>query len=46
VNDYVTIKGLRLEGNPLVPDEEVTATAKEGEEDPAVLKAIELMKKG
>jgi carboxyl-terminal processing protease len=41
VNDYVTAKGVRLERNPVVPDAEVTQT---GNPDPAVAKAIELMK--
>ncbi|MCW5946733.1 MAG: PDZ domain-containing protein [Fimbriimonadales bacterium] len=41
VNDYVTAKGVRLERNPVVPDAEVTQS---GNPDPAVAKAIELMK--
>ncbi len=41
VNDYVTAKGVRLERNPVVPDAEVTQA---GNPDPAVAKAIELLK--
>lgn len=46
VSDFVTIKGVRLEGNPIVPDAEVTARPAEGEPDPAVAKAVELLKAG
>lgn len=41
VNDYVTANGVRLERNPIVPDAEVAQT---GSPDPAIAKAIELMK--
>lgn len=44
VSDYITVKGVRLEKNPLVPDAEVTAAARAGEKDPAVEKAVELLK--
>ena len=43
VSDYITIKGKRLEANPLVPDAEVTQRPKDGETDPAFAKAIELL---
>jgi len=43
VSDYVTIKGMRLEKNPLVPDAEVTG-ARDGDKDPVVDKAVELLK--
>lgn len=42
--DYVTIKGVRLEGNGLVPDV-ATATPKFGQEDAGVKEAIRLLKK-
>jgi carboxyl-terminal processing protease len=41
VTDYVTIKGLRLEGNPLQPDEEVGAS---GREDAVLAKALEMLR--
>ncbi len=43
VQDYITIKGERLEGHPRVPDLEVDAAT--GGADEAPLKALELMKK-
>lgn len=43
VQDYVTIKGVRLEKNPIVPDEEVTSTGQDGK-DAVVEKAIEKLK--
>ena len=43
VTDYVTIKGMRLEGNPLQPDHEVTGNGS-GAEDPAIKKAMETLK--
>lgn len=43
VTDYVTIKGMRLEGNPLIPDHEVTGSAN-AEEDPVVKKAMETLR--
>jgi carboxyl-terminal processing protease len=43
VSDYVTIKGVRLEGNPRVPDLEVGRSADGKDEAPA--KALELLKK-
>lgn len=43
VSDYVTIKGRRLEKNPLQPDAQVTNRAGDGEEDPAVAKAMEML---
>lgn len=43
VSDYISVKGVRLEKNPLIPDAEVTAP-KEGDKDPVVEKAIELLK--
>lgn len=44
VSDYITIKGMRLERNPLVPDQEVTAAPAAGEADPVVAKAVEALK--
>lgn len=44
VSDYVTVKGVRLEKNPIVPDVEVTGP-REGDKDPVVDKAVELLKK-
>ena len=44
VSDYITIKGIRLEANPLKPDVEVTAVRKEGEPDSVITKAIEILK--
>ncbi len=41
VSDYVTIKLMRLEGNPLQPDAEVAQSA---EGDAALAKAVELLK--
>lgn len=43
ITDYVTFKGIRLEGNPLVPDAEVTGRP-DGDKDPVVEKAIELLR--
>lgn len=43
VTDYVTAKGTRLEGNPIVPDSEAAATGADGA-DPGVEKALELLK--
>jgi carboxyl-terminal processing protease len=43
VSDYVSIKGVRLEKNPIVPDVEVTGAAQEGK-DPVVEKAVEKLK--
>ena len=43
VSDYVTIKGMRLEGNPLVPDAEASGAPVDGV-DPVVTKALELLK--
>lgn len=43
ISDYVTIKGTRLEGNPLVPDLEI-GRAVDGKDD-APAKALELLKK-
>lgn len=45
ISDYVTIKGVRLEGNPIVPDIEAIGVATP-EGDPVVLKAIEILTKG
>jgi carboxyl-terminal processing protease len=44
VSDYITIKGMRLEKNPVKPDHEVTAIRKEGEPDPVLEKALEALK--
>lgn len=44
VSDYITVKGVRLEANPIKPDVEVTAIRKEGEPDPVVVKAVEALK--
>ena len=43
VSDYVTIKGVRLEANPIKPDVEVTAVKKENEPDPVIAKAVEIL---
>ena len=43
VSDYITIKGVRLEANPIKPDVEVTAVRKEGEPDPVIAKAVETL---
>lgn len=43
VTDYVTAKGMRLEGNPLIPDIEVT-TPPSNEKDEAVDRAVEALK--
>jgi len=45
ISDYITIKGNRLEKNPLVPDVEVKDPATK-EKDPAVEKALELLSPG
>lgn len=42
VTDYVTIKGLRIEGNGVVPDQEA-ATPRFGEADDALSKALALL---
>ncbi len=42
-SDYVTIKGMRLEGNPLKPDAEVTGRPADGK-DPVVDKALEMLR--
>jgi carboxyl-terminal processing protease len=44
VQDYVTIKGVRLEKNPIVPDVEVTTTASAEGKDTVVEKAVEKLK--
>jgi carboxyl-terminal processing protease len=44
VSDYITIKGRRLEANPLVPTHEITAVRGENGVDPVVEKAIEALK--
>lgn len=44
VQDYVTIKGVRLEKNPIVPDVEVTAGPGEDGKDVVVEKAVEKLK--
>ena len=46
VSDYVTVKGVRLEANPIKPDVEVTAVKKGDEVDPVISKAIETLKTG
>ena len=43
VSDYVSVNGIRLEANPIVPDVEETTRPADGK-DPAVEKAIELLK--
>ena len=43
VSDYVTVKGMRLEANPLKPDYEVTAAVR-GDDDPVLNKAIEVLR--
>lgn len=43
ITDYVTVKGIRLEGNPLKPDYE-TGVIPAAERDEAVEKAIEVLK--
>jgi len=42
VSDYVTVKGVRLEGNPVRPDHEVTGRP-EGGKDPVHEKLLELL---
>lgn len=42
VSDYVTVKGVRLEGNPLQPDHEVTGRPEEGK-DPVHEKLLEVL---
>ena len=44
VSDYVTIKGVRLEGHPIDPDVEVTVRPEEGKGDPVVDKAVAKLK--
>jgi carboxyl-terminal processing protease len=44
VSDYVSIKGVRLEKNPIVPDVEVTGAAGQDGKDPVVDKAVERLK--
>lgn len=46
VSDYITVKGRRLEANPLEPDVLTAAVRKEGESDPIVMKAVEVLKLG
>ncbi len=43
VSDYVSIKGVRLEKNPIVPDVEVTTPAQDGK-DLVIEKAVEKLK--
>ncbi|MEI7986229.1 MAG: S41 family peptidase [Armatimonadota bacterium] len=43
VSDYITVKGIRLEANPIKPDAEVTAVRKDGEPDPVITKAVEIL---
>jgi carboxyl-terminal processing protease len=43
ITDYVTAKGIRLEGNPLVPDYE-SPTVVVGDKDDALEKAISVLK--
>jgi len=43
VSDYVTVKGKRLEKNPVAPDFEVAAS-RESETDPVIAKAVEMLK--
>ncbi len=43
ITDYVTAKGIRLEGNPLIPDFE-SSTVPIGERDDALEKAISVLK--
>ncbi len=43
ITDYVTVKGMRLEGNPLLPDFE-SVTVPVGEKDDALEKAISVLK--
>ncbi len=43
VSDYVSIKGVRLEKNPIVPDVEATGSSQDGK-DPVVEKAVEKLK--
>ena len=45
VSDYVTIKGVRLEKNPIVPDEEVSGVKGDDGKDPVVEKAVEILRK-
>lgn len=44
ITDYVTVKGVRLEGNGVTPDLEVSSPTKVNEADLAVEKAIALLK--
>ncbi len=44
ISDYVTIKNVRLEANPLQPDVAVTARPEEGKPDPVVEAAITKLK--
>lgn len=46
ISDYVSIKGVRLEKNPIVPDEEISGAPSEDGKDPVIEKAIESLKKG
>ena len=43
VTDYVTIKGMRLEGNPLQPDHETTSNP-DSKEDVVLAKALEMLR--
>jgi carboxyl-terminal processing protease len=44
ISDYITQKGVRIEKNPVKPDYEVTAVKKDGEPDPVIEKAVEILK--
>jgi hypothetical protein len=44
LSDYITAKGMRLESNPLKPTHEVKAVRQGDGPDPAVEKAIEVLK--
>lgn len=46
VSDYVTIKGVRLEANPLQPDVTVDAKQETGKPDPVIEAAFEKLRKG
>ncbi|MFN8220384.1 MAG: hypothetical protein U0S12_09690 [Fimbriimonadales bacterium] len=45
MSDFVTANGVRLEANPLAVDAEETGRPVDGK-DPAVEKALELLRKG
>ena len=44
LSDYITAKGMRLESNPLKPTHEVKAVRQGDGPDPAVEKAVEVLK--